>query len=103
MRSRLAPTNVGTLCAFLTGREKCGLVFQKDFPSGNRRLDAPENGAKHSYIVPDTGFRLPRMPDRLNEMIENGHPPISDRFLKRDFLCGAVGTPNRNNGMIPVL
>ena len=23
--SRLAPTNVGTLCAFLTGREKCGL------------------------------------------------------------------------------
>src|SRR5215469_16054827 len=24
--SRLAPTNVGTPCAFLTGREKCGLV-----------------------------------------------------------------------------
>jgi len=23
--SRLTPTNVGTLCAFLTGREKCGL------------------------------------------------------------------------------
>ena len=24
--SRLAPTNVGTLCAFLTSREKCGLM-----------------------------------------------------------------------------
>jgi hypothetical protein len=25
MLSRLTPTDVGTLCAFLTGREKCGL------------------------------------------------------------------------------
>ena len=32
--SRLAPTNVGTPCAFLTGREKCGLVYRLLNPFG---------------------------------------------------------------------
>jgi len=35
MLSRLTPTDVGTLCAFLTGREKCGLAL---FLSCSRRL-----------------------------------------------------------------
>jgi hypothetical protein len=30
MLSRLTPTDVGTLCAFLTGREKCGLDLRTD-------------------------------------------------------------------------
>jgi len=38
--SRLAPTKVGTPCAFLTGREKCGLVrvlLIRDFTRGQLR------------------------------------------------------------------
>ena|SRR6266567_6625097 len=45
--SRLTPTNVGTLCAFLTGREKCGLV-----EVGDGRVEEWKGPPFHPSVLP---------------------------------------------------
>ena len=46
--SRLAPTNVGTLCAFLTGREKCGLEVLPAAPVSDPRASLLRNNQAYA-------------------------------------------------------
>jgi len=66
MLSRLTPTDVGTLCAFLTGREKCGLglaegLGQATIPAAFGRIpvmaaSTPKRAANADHGHPEQHF-----------------------------------------------
>src|SRR5437870_7539239 len=53
--SRLTPTNVGTLCAFLTGSEKCGFaIWQHGPPVENQNSAADDPNSRNAMDKPST-------------------------------------------------